>query len=127
MKKKVKICSIIMLIIITLSSFMGTIAYAGQGTIDPSKYNPSSGTQGEIPKEFTNIVNAIITVIQTIGIILSVIVIALLGIKYMTGSVEERADYKKTLIPFLIGTVLLTTVSTVVRIIYNLTTSAIGS
>ena len=127
MKRKVKIFSIIMLIIITLSSFMGTIEYAGQGTIDPSKYNPSSGTQGEIPKEFTNIVNAIITVIQTIGIILSVIVIALLGIKYMTGSVEERADYKKTLIPFLIGTVLLTTVSTVVRIIYNLTTSAIGS
>ena len=127
MKRKVKIFSIIMLIIIKLSSFMGTIAYAGQGTIDPSKYNPSSGTQGEIPKEFTNIVNAIITVIQTIGIILSVIVIALLGIKYMTGSVEERADYKKTLIPFLIGTVLLTTVSTVVRIIYNLTTSAIGS
>ena len=74
----------------------------------------------------TNVINAIITVIQTIGIILSVIVIGILGVKYMTGSVEERADYKKSLIPYLIGTVLLTTVATVVRIINDLTTQAIG-
>ena len=108
-----------MLIIITLSSFMGTIAYAGQGTIDPSKYNPSSGTQGEIPKEFTNIVNAIITVIQTIGIILSVIVIALLGIKYMTGSVEQKAEYKKVMIPYIIGAVLLVAGTSIVKVIFN--------
>mgnify|MGYP006986358290 FL=1 len=123
MKKKVKIFSIIMLIIITLSSFIGTFTYA-QEVIDPNKYNP--GNTGTAPAEMTNVINAIITVIQTIGIILSVIVIGILGVKYMTGSVEERADYKKSLIPYLIGTVLLTTVATVVRIINDLTTQAIG-
>ena len=123
MKRKVKIFSIIMLIIITLSSFMATISYAD--LIDPNDYNPNNGN-AEAPEKFTNMVGTIATTIQTIGIILSVIVIGLLGIKYMTGSVEERADYKKTMIPFLVGTFLIVAVGTVLRIINDLTTQAIG-
>ena len=82
MKKKVKIFSIIMLIIITVSSFMATISYAD--IIDPNDYNPNNSTE-EVPEKFTNMVGIIATTIQTIGVILSVIVIGLLGIKYMTG------------------------------------------
>lgn len=123
MKKKVKIFSIIMLIIITVSSFMATISYADM--IDPNDYNPNNGN-AEAPAKFTNMVGTIATTIQTIGIILSVIVIGLLGIKYMTGSVEERADYKKTMIPFLVGTFLIVAVGTVLHIINDLTTQAIG-
>ena len=124
MKRKVKIFSIIMLIIITLSSLMGTIAYAVD-FIDPNEYNPNNGN-AEAPEKFTNMVGIIATTIQTIGVILSVIVIGLLGIKYMTGSVEERADYKKSMIPFLVGTVLIVAVGTIIRIINDLTTQAIG-
>lgn len=123
MKKKVKIFSIIMLIIITISSFVATISYADM--IDPNDYNPNNGN-AEAPAKFTNMVGTIATTIQTIGIILSVIVIGLLGIKYMTGSVEERADYKKSMIPLLVGTFLLVAVGTVLRIINDLTTQAIG-
>lgn len=123
MKKKVKIFSIIMLIIITVSSFMATISYAD--LIDPNDYNPNNGN-AEAPEKFTNMVGIVATTIQTIGVILSVIVIGLLGIKYMTGSVEERADYKKTMIPFLVGTFLIVAVGTVLRIINDLTTQAIG-
>ena len=123
MKKKVKIFSIIMLIIITVSSFMATISYAD--LIDPNDYNPNNGN-AEAPEKFTNMVGTIATTIQMIGVVLSVIVIGLLGIKYMTGSVEERADYKKTMIPFLVGTFLIVAVGTVLRIINDLITQAIG-
>ncbi len=123
MKKRVRIFSIIMLIIITLSSFMATISYAD--LINPNDYNPNNSND-EVPEKFTNMVNIIATTIQTIGVILSVIVIGLLGIKYMTGSVEERADYKKSMIPFLIGTVLIVAVGTIIRIVNDLTSQAIG-
>lgn len=123
MKKKVKIFSIIMLIIITLSSFMATISYAD--LINPNDYNPSNSNE-IVPEKFTNMVNIIATTIQTIGVILSIIVIGLLGIKYMTGSVEEKADYKKSMIPFLIGTVLIVAVGTIIRIVNDLTSQAIG-
>ena len=123
MKKRVRIFSIIMLIIITLSSFMATISYAD--LINPNDYNPNNSND-EVPEKFTNMVNIIATTIQTIGVILSVIVIGLLGIKYMTGSVVERADYKKPMIPFLIGTVLIVAVGTIIRIVNDLTSQAIG-
>ena len=119
MKRKVKIFSIIMLIIITVSSFMATISYAD--IIDPNDYNPNNSTE-EVPEKFTNMVG----IIQTIGVILSIIVIGLLGIKYMTGSVEEKADYKKSMIPFLVGTVLIVAVGTIIRIVNDLTSQAIG-
>ena len=123
MKKRVRIFSIIMLIIITLSSFMATISYAD--LINPNDYNPNTSND-EVPEKFTNMVGIIATTIQTIGVILSVIVIGLLGIKYMTGSVEERADYKKSMIPFLVGTVLIVAVGTIIRIVNDLTSQAIG-
>ena len=123
MKRKVKIFSIIMLIIITVSSFMATISYAD--IIDPNDYNPNNSTE-KVPEKFTNMVNIIATTIQTIGVILSVIVIGLLGIKYMTGSVEEKADYKKSMIPFLVGTVMLVAIGTILRLINSLTTQAVG-
>ena len=123
MKRKVKIFSIIMLIIITLSSFMETVSY-GQETIKPGDYNPND--REEVPEEFTKTIGIIATGIQTIGIILSVIVIGILGIKFMTGSVEEKADYKKSIIPYLVGTILLVTIGTIIRIINNLTTQAMG-
>ena len=41
--------------------------------------------------------------INLIGIAISVIVLALIGIKYMLGSVEEKADIKKLLIPYIVG------------------------
>lgn len=123
MKKKVKIFSIIMLVIITISSFMLTISYADM--IDPNDYNPNNSNE-EVPEKFTNMVGIIATTIQTIGVVLSVIVIGLLGIKYMTGSVEERADYKKSMIPFLIGTVLIVAIGTIIRLINDLTSQAIG-
>lgn len=123
MKKRVRIFSIIMLIIITLSSFMATISYAD--LINPNDYNPNNSND-EVPEKFTNMVGIIATTIQTIGVILSVIVIGLLGIKYMTGSAEERADYKKSMIPFLVGTVLIVAVGTIIRIVNDLTSQAIG-
>ena len=123
MKRKVKIFSIIMLIIITISSFALTVSYAD--IIDPNEYNPNNNTE-EVPEKFTNMVGIIATTIQTIGVILSVIVIGLLGIKYMTGSVEEKADYKKSMIPFLVGTVLIVAVGTIIRIVNDLTSQAIG-
>lgn len=62
----------------------------------------------------------IIEVIRVIGIIVTVISLMLLGIKYMTGSVEEKADYKKTMIPYLIGVAIFFSLSTILTTIIQL-------
>ena len=67
-----------------------------------------------------NVGNGIVTILTTIGIVLSVIVLVILGIKYMMGSVEERADYKKTMMPYVIGATLVFAASIIANIIYNI-------
>ena len=43
--------------------------------------------------------------ILVIGICVAVITISILGIKFMLGSIEEKAQVKEALIPFVIGCV----------------------
>ena len=61
----------------------------------------------------------IVGIIQMIGTITSVGMITVLGIKYMLGSVEQKAEYKKTMIPYLIGTILIFGFSNITQIIYE--------
>ena len=43
-----------------------------------------------------------------------------IGIKYMMGSAEEKAEYKKTMIPYLIGAVLLFAAVNLATYIYGI-------
>ena len=61
-------------------------------------------------------VSKIISIITNIGIILSAIILAIMGVKYMIGSAEERAEYKKDMIPYLVGATLLFSICIVTKI-----------
>lgn len=62
----------------------------------------------------------IMSVLTTIGSVLSIVILIAIGIKYMTGSVEEKAEYKKSLMPYVIGCILVFAASTIAEIIYQI-------
>ena len=68
---------------------------------NPDFYKPSDTTSQD--KEFVNIVRKIIGVMQAVGTVIAVIAFMLIGLKYMMGSVEEKAKYKELLLPYLVG------------------------
>ena len=51
---------------------------------------------------------------------INVVVLAGLGIKFMLGSVEEKATYKKDFIPYLIGIFMLAMATTLPNAIYSI-------
>jgi len=53
------------------------------------------------------VINMIIGLLQIAGSGISVLVVTILGIKYIIASVEEKAEIKKQAIPIVIGCVLL--------------------
>ncbi len=69
---------------------------------------------------FIGIGNNILGVLTTIGMYVSVIILIILGIKYMMGSAEEKAEYKKSLMPYVIGAGLVFSASAIAQIIYDL-------
>ena len=83
--------------------------------------NPQTKTEGA--DSAAKIGNQILGIIQVVGIILSVGCLMILGIKYMMGIAEEKAEYKKTFIPYLIGALLLFAASAFAKTIYNWVTN----
>lgn len=47
--------------------------------------------------------NQILSVLIPLGTIVAVLMAAYLGIKFMTGSAEDQAKVKETLIPYVVG------------------------
>ena len=70
-------------------------------------------------KKLEHMGKGILSVIQVIGTVLSVVILIIIGIKYMLGSVEEKADYKKTMMPYIYGTLFLFAGSQIPQIIYE--------
>ena len=118
MKKTVKVMSIILLAVMFLTvtatmvnavNIAGTINDVGNGTY--------SGT------EVTNTGKKIVGIVQVVGVVVAVVVILVIGIKYLVGSAEQKSEYKKTMIPYIVGAVLVFAGSTIVNVIYNVTVS----
>ena len=53
--------------------------------------------------DFITSANKIIGVVSVAGSAIALITLIIIGIKYVVGSVEEKARYKETLKPYLIG------------------------
>ena len=104
MKKQIKIVSIMLVIFMAVATFSNValatsipdqIKTIGQG-------NPSANAN-----EVVSLGATIVTIMQTVGIVVAVVILLILGIKYMIGSAEEKAEYKKTMIPYIVGAILI--------------------
>lgn len=112
MKKYVKIIIFIILMIFCLVNYV----YAYTPSFTPDKL---TGTKGETT-DIVKVGAGILSVVSIIGSAASIIAMIALGIKYMLGSIEEKAEYKKTLIPYLIGAVCVFGATTIPGIVYKM-------
>lgn len=107
--KVTKIISIVM--IVTMLIALVTPVFA----VDPATIKANEDSTGKI----TSLGSQIIGIVTTIGSVVAVLVLVVLGVKYMMGSAEEKAEYKKTLMPYVIGAVLVFAASTIAGVIFS--------
>ena len=84
---------------------------------NPEYYRPNVVQNDSV--EFNRRAGKIFGIVNAVGVICSVAVLALVGIKYMAGSIEEKAEYKKTMIGYIIGAILLFSGTTFPNVIFN--------
>lgn len=132
----------ILIVLIMLSTVFSNIVYAkpappggytdtGTGgnttksdkIIDTNKYAPGNDAM-DSPKAAA-IAGTVLNVVQVIGIILAVGCISIVGIQYMVGSVEQKAEYKKTMTAMIVGAILLVSTTTIVKVIYSTVTKSV--
>ena len=103
-----------MMAIMLTAGVSPVFAAVGKNPNDWTGTNSNLNTTG-----VSNWTDTIINVVSIVGSGIAIIAIIVLGVKYMMGSVEEKAEYKKTLLPYLIGAILVFAASALVGIIYN--------
>lgn len=110
-----KISTICILIVIILLNITCSV----NATINPDDYKPGDLTASDYYKPF-KFAGTILNAIWIVGVVISVLTVIIIGIKYMVGSVEQKAEYKKTMVPVVVGMVMLFATTTIVGVIYNL-------
>ena len=135
MTKSKKICKVLIVLIFAimiLSSFTSVFAAGDEqpkvadGTDkDQKTYQPAEfSTSGKIDtttgvKDVKSVAGKIVGLIRVVGTISAIGILIVLGIKYMMGSAEEKAEYKKTLFPYFIGAVFLFAASNLATVVYS--------
>ena len=107
--KVTKIISIVMIVAMLIALVTPVFA------VDPATIKANESNTGKI----TSLGSQIIGIVTTIGSVVAVLVLVVLGVKYMMGSAEEKAEYKKTLMPYVIGSVLVFAASTIAGVLYS--------
>ena len=117
-KKMEKVLSIIMIAIVIIFNVLTIVNAVDSG----DKFQPSSvnGTGSTMDTgSVQTLGQSVFAVVRVVGILISVIILVVLGIKYMMGSAEEKSEYKKTLLPYAIGAFLIFAAANISQILYN--------
>ena len=114
MKKSIKIVSILMMAIMMV--MVSTPVFAkGELKANQIQANYTNVDMSDGQK----LAGKILAFIRNAAIIAGVIIIAILGVKYMMGSLEEKADYKKSFIPLIVGIVVVMSATTIASLLFN--------
>ena len=110
MKRTIKLVSILLLVVVvsmTLTTVVSAKTDDAKGIDAAGIAGDLKGTTSAAQEGVTKIGNQLIGIITTVGVVVAVIILLVLGIKYMMGSASEKAEYKKTMIPYLVGAILI--------------------
>lgn len=119
MKRSIKVISTLLLAIMLVTS-IATTAFAAVNLNTTISNIEKQKLNGNADQQITKVGGNIVNIIQVVGIVIAVIVLLVIGIKYMMGSASEKAEYKKTMIPYLVGAVLVFAGTSLVKVIYSL-------
>lgn len=113
-KKTLKVISIFTIIVCIIMAVSPVFA-AGGSEPTVNSIDPQYGDSGKL----TDLAGKIVGLIRTIGIAASVIILMVIGLKFLMGSAEEKAEYKKSLMPYVIGAIILFGASSIAGFVVN--------
>lgn len=115
-----KIICIILIFIVALSLFSVSMADSLDPKTAMSGMKEDAST-AEGSETIRPVINAVIGVIQVAGTGISLVMVSILGIKYMLAAPNDKADVKKQIMPMAIGAIILFGSVNIVQIIANFT------
>ena len=137
MKKVLKITIILIMIFTMFAQVSVTFAAQTKGTgdsgggiqpssstggqsINPGEWDPSKSREPSNGGLLESRAKIITTAIRSVGIVLSVIILMIIGIKEMTASVEEKSMLKKAMPGYILGAIMVFAITVIPTILYEI-------
>lgn len=125
MKCKKYVLRIILIVFILQIIMLPTVSNAGVwseafSTATRFLRNGMTGNTTVNEEEMQDASNTIYYALFSVGVVLTVIIGGILGIKYMIASAEDKAKIKETFIPYILGCVVIYGGFAIWRIVVNL-------
>lgn len=89
--------------------------------LDPAQFTNTDNSGAKTSVQ--NIIGAIISIAQVVGIGVAVIMLIVLAIKYISAAPSEKAEIKKTVTIYVVGAVVLFAATGILQIIKNFATN----
>ena len=83
-------------------------------------FNQVVPTQGSHPSGLDTAVATILGAVQWIGFIVGTAMIIYIGIKYLTAGAGQKAEVKSTMVPLLVGAILVMLAPTIAAWLFNI-------
>lgn len=109
--KKIIVFLIILISIITISTFVN----AGDDFLDDFTGNPGNTAT----KKVNNALGLALGIIQVIGMVVAIVMLLILGMKYIMSAPNDRAEIKKHAVVYIVGAVIMFGAAGIVEIIKN--------
>lgn len=115
-----KIVMILVVLFITFSVF-GQTVYASNIIQGADNFISAGQSSTKIDQnDIKNVSDIVYNILLALGVIISVIVGLILGIQFMTGSVEQKSKIKESLIPYIAGCVVIFGAFGIWKLVVNL-------
>lgn len=117
MNKKIIKISLFMIIFVFVLTLSTKIVFAGD-TLNPTlyhatlKYDDASYIFGKGA--------IIVKLLRNIAAVVAVLTLSIIGFRYMIGSVEQKAEYKQTMMPVVIGCILVASLAGILTIVQSI-------
>jgi len=119
MSKSIKLISVLLMATMVIISLSNVVCATTAADVLNTVQSGTSLDKVQGGSDLQQLVGKIISLLQYIAIIGGALILAVLGIKYMMGSVEEKAEYKKSFIPLIVGVVVVMGAFTIANILFQ--------
>lgn len=118
MNKTMKIVSIVLMAVLMVAVISSTVFAAVDYSNIINKMNDVN-VSPTTSDGIAQIAGRIVALIRNIAVVAGVVILSVIGIKFMIGSAEEKAEYKKSLIPLVVGIIVVMAATQIVSMIFG--------
>lgn len=116
-RKVIKVVSVLLMIVM-VATMLSTSVFATWDDVDINQFNDLKDESGT-DQTFRQVVAAIITLVQVVGMGVAIIMLIVMAIKYISAAPSEKAELKKGITIYVVGAIVLFAASGILQVIKN--------